>query len=204
MSHYRPRAPSYTGLPPSLHSPSKTPHSPPHPIPHPHHHHHHHLSTTPTPPTSGSPASYTFTTHPDPHHRTPPSISSSSISSSSYAGSDSSPYGPHHTQPDVVDVVMSRLESGLDLMVLERVLVGQVKTSGMLNAKSVELATLQKEAEEKLAETRRTLVQGMRAAKEVRRELEVVQGMVRGLRGRVEGRWPIEYERARERLPPPC
>ena len=68
-----------------------------------------------------------------------------------------------------------------------------------MNAKTRELVELQEEAARKMEETRRAFVEGMRCAKEVRGELEVVHGKVRGLKKRAEGRYPVEYNLAKER-----
>lgn len=61
--------------------------------------------------------------------------------------------------------------------------------SGILNAKTRELQELQAEAQRKMAETRRAFLEGMRAAKEVKADLEWVDRKVRVLKGRVEKRY---------------
>lgn len=87
---------------------------------------------------------------------------------------------------DVVDVLTGRLEEAFDPLVLDRVLVGQAQASGMLNAKSRELLAVQEEAQAKLAETRRALLDGMRAAREVKQDLEFVHRKVKSLKQRTE------------------
>lgn len=53
--------------------------------------------------------------------------------------------------------------------------------SGMLNSKTRELIALQEEAQARLAETRKSFVEGMKIAKEVKADLDYVHRKVRYL-----------------------
>ncbi|KAF8533960.1 hypothetical protein BDD12DRAFT_461386 [Trichophaea hybrida] len=170
----RPRAPSYTGLPPHHDHVVKS-----------HHHHHaHHTAAT-----SGSPGDYStpipYATSPATSYGRPPSISTSSLSSSSYAGSaeDESLGG---REVDMVEMLTERLAGAFDPLQLDRSLAVQAQTSGMLNSKTRELIALQEEAQIRLAETRRSFVEGMKIAKEVKADLDYVHRKVRALKQKTE------------------
>ena len=62
----------------------------------------------------------------------------------------------------------------------------------MLNSKTRELAELQEEAVRKMEETRRAFADGMRVAKEVRGDLEVVHRKVRVLKQKTERKYVSE------------
>ncbi|KAI5848910.1 hypothetical protein BZA05DRAFT_89990 [Tricharina praecox] len=186
----RPRAPSYTGLPHDHHV-----------LPKPHHHHHHAHT-----PSSGSPGDNSYIPYtassPTSSYGRAASISTSSISSSSYAGSaeDESLAGG---EVDMVDMLTQRLAGAFDPLQLDRSLAMQAQTSGMLNSKTRELIALQEEAQARLAETRRSFVEGMKIAKEVKADLDYVHRKVRVLKQKTERKYPVEYNMARDRIPPP-
>ncbi|KAA8914500.1 hypothetical protein FN846DRAFT_561596 [Sphaerosporella brunnea] len=184
----RPRAPSYTGLP--------VQHDRAVYKPHPQHR---------APLTSDSPGDYStlpYVTSPSASYGRPPSISTSSISSSSYAGSaEDESLGSREV--DMVEMMTQRLAGAFDPLQLDRSLAVQAQTSGMLNSKTRELAALQEEAQARVAETRRAFLEGMKIAKEVKADLDFVHRKVRALKQKTERKYPVEYNMARDRIPPP-
>ncbi|KAK6527796.1 hypothetical protein TWF694_004776 [Orbilia ellipsospora] len=139
------------------------------------------------------------------HHRTP-SYAPSSLSSSSYAGSAADEYdvdGGMATE-DLVGVLTERLITAFDPIPLDRSLVVQAQTSGMLNAKNRELMELQVLAAKRLSETRANFLDGMRVAKQVKTDLEWLQKKTDALKVKAEQRYPVEYNMARERYPGPA
>ena len=64
----------------------------------------------------------------------------------------------------------------------------------MLNSKTRELAALQEEAARKMEETRRAFVDGMRVAKEVRSDLEIVHRKVRVLKQKTERKYVVRVK----------
>jgi hypothetical protein len=141
-------------------------------------------------------------------HSRAPSYSNS-VSSSSYAGSASDEYSSIRTAPragassgvDLAALLTDRLESAFDPIPLDRSLASQAKTSGALNAKTRELLELQAQAQRRLAGTRANFAEGMRAAREVKGDLEWVQKRVTALNARTERNYPVEYNMARDRYP---
>ncbi|KAF3917579.1 hypothetical protein AA313_de0203763 [Arthrobotrys entomopaga] len=139
------------------------------------------------------------------HHRTP-SYAPSSLSSSSYAGSAADEFdvdGGMATE-DLVGVLTERLVAAFDPIPLDRSLVVQAQTSGMLNAKNRELMELQALAAKRLTETRANFLDGMRVAKQVKNDLEWLQKKTDALKVKAEQRYPVEYNMARERYPGPA
>jgi len=103
----------------------------------------------------------------------------------------------------MVELLTQRLAGAFDPLQLDRSLAVQAQTSGMLNSKTRELIALQEEAQAKLAETRRSFADGMKIAKEVKADLDYVHRKVRVLKQKTERRYPVEYNMARDRIPPP-
>ncbi|RVD85170.1 uncharacterized protein DFL_003501 [Arthrobotrys flagrans] len=137
--------------------------------------------------------------------RTPSYAASSSISSSSYAGSAADEFedGSMETN-DLVTVLTDRLVAAFDPIPLDRSLVVQAQTSGILNAKTRELMELQAMAQKRLAETRANFLDGMKVAKKVKGDLEWLQKRTDALKAKAEQRYPVEYNMARERYPGPA
>lgn len=104
---------------------------------------------------------------------------------------------------DLVALLTERLETAFDPLQLDRSLAVQAQTSGILNAKNRELMALQEEAQARLAETRRSFIEGMKVAKEVKQDLDYVHRKVKVLKQKTERKYPVEYNMARDRLPPP-
>ncbi|KAK7552660.1 hypothetical protein IWX49DRAFT_121835 [Phyllosticta citricarpa] len=180
----------------------------------PHHSHHHHPSHNPyavSPPetadsvTTGGPPSY------DP---------TATGASSSYAGSEYEASGPvggggygaagtgssaarEAGGVDLLDYMGERLNGAFDVLGLERSVQMQCQTSGELNAKTRELMHLQALARQRLAATSRNFAEGMKAAKEVQRDLEWTQKRVSSINQRAARKYPNEYKMASERYPAP-
>lgn len=103
----------------------------------------------------------------------------------------------------MVEMMTQRLAGAFDPLQLDRSLAVQAQTSGMLNSKTRELAALQEEAQARVAETRRAFLEGMKIAKEVKADLDFVHRKVRALKQKTERKYPVEYNMARDRIPPP-
>ncbi|KAL1646389.1 putative biogenesis of lysosome-related organelles complex 1 subunit kxd1 [Diplodia seriata] len=156
--------------------------------------HHGRLSVSPPEPadsvTTGGPTSY------DP----------TATGSSSYAGSASDyEMGGRESAAsvDLMDYMGDRLNGAFDSTPLDRSLAKQAQTSGELNAKTRELMQLQALARERLAATQRNFSDGMKAAKEVQRDLEWTQKRVSSINQRAARKYPDQYKRASERYPAP-
>jgi len=93
----------------------------------------------------------------------------------------------------------------------------------MLNSKTRELMALQEEAVARLAQTKRSFMEGMGVAKEVKADLDYVHKRVmcvplpmasmcalladtlvatRNLQKKTQQKYPLEYMMARDRIPP--
>ncbi|MCJ1271547.1 hypothetical protein MMC22_011449 [Lobaria immixta] len=157
---------------------------------------------------------YSPPTHQVPYSRpivSPPQPGSSvntsavpSLTSGSYAGSatgDSESSNGGASGIDLVEMLNDRLSNAVDPLPLDRSLARQAQTSGELNAKHRELLELQALAQRRLKSTRANFADGMRAAKEVKRDLDWTQKRVSTLKSKAERRYPAEYRSANERYP---
>jgi len=173
----------------------------------------------------------------------PDSVSTSSAglysaASSSYAGSEYDSYTTGATSVDLLDYMSDRLSQAYNPIPLDRNLAKQAQMyvsrlihmndlhelmfsdgSGELNAKTRELLALQAQARARLAKTRANFAEGMKAAKDVQRDLEWTQRKVRyvarltrhtvrssnrsssALNARAAAKYPDQYRAARERCP---
>ncbi|MCJ1252774.1 hypothetical protein MMC24_000580 [Lignoscripta atroalba] len=141
----------------------------------------------------------------------PPSAGSSvntsavpSLTSGSYAGSTSGDYESSNggtSGVDLVELMNDRLSGAINPMPLDRSLVRQAQTSGELNAKHRELLELQALAQRRLKNTRANFADGMKAAKEVKRDLEWTQKRVSALKTKTERKYPTAYQKASSRYP---
>ncbi|KAL4810042.1 hypothetical protein BDV18DRAFT_130177 [Aspergillus unguis] len=100
---------------------------------------------------------------------------------------------------DVVDVLNDRLQNAFDPTPLDKGLARQAQTSGQLNAKQHELLELQALAQRRLKGVRTNLADGMKVARETKRDLEWTQKRVNALKTKAEGLHPEEYRRASKR-----
>lgn len=137
----------------------------------------------------------------------PESVSSSgaglySAASSQYAGSEyDSSSGA--TSVDLLDYMNDRLSQAYNPIPLDKNLARQTQMSGELNAKNRELLALQAQARARLAKTRANFAEGMKAAKDVQRDLEWTQKKVHALNARAAQKYPDQYRAAAERYPAP-
>ncbi|KAI9811773.1 MAG: hypothetical protein M1827_005318 [Pycnora praestabilis] len=137
-------------------------------------------------------------------HSAVPSYSNSATSSS-YAGSASG--GEYDSSSgatsgvDLVELLNDRLTGAFDPLPLDRGLAKQAQTSGALNAKHRELLELQALAQRRLASTRANFADGMKAAKEVKKDLDWTQKRVNAMKSKAERKYPKEYKMASERHP---
>jgi len=141
----------------------------------------------------------------------PPSAGSSvnssavpSLTSDSYTGSSS---GDHDLSSggargvDLIEMMTDRLSSAVNPLPMDRSLARQAQTSGGLNAKQRELLELQAMAQRRLKGARANLADGIKAAKEVRRDLEWTQKRVSTLNEKAARQYPTAYKTASSKYP---
>ncbi|KAK4548819.1 hypothetical protein LTR36_008592 [Oleoguttula mirabilis] len=138
----------------------------------------------------------------------PESVSTSgaglySAASSSYAGSEYEASTTGATSVDLLDYMNDRLSQAYNPIPLDRSMVKQAQMSGELNAKNRELLALQAQARARLVKTRANFAEGMKAAKDVQRDLEWTQKKVHALNARAARKYPEQYRTASERYPVP-
>lgn len=127
-----------------------------------------------------------------------------SATSSSYAAS-ASDYDSSGTTTgvDLIEYIGDRMHGSFDPLPLDRSLAKQTQTSGQLNAKHRELLELQALAQRRLAGARANFADGMRAAKEVQKDLQWTQKRVDALNDRAARKYPEQYQAAQGRYPAP-
>ncbi|KAI4185301.1 MAG: hypothetical protein L6R41_004215 [Letrouitia leprolyta] len=104
-----------------------------------------------------------------------------SLTSGSYAGSTAGDYENASggvSGVDLVELMNDRLSTAVDPIPLDRSLARQAQTSGALNAKQKELLELQALAQRRLKDARANFADGMKAAKEVKKDLDWTQKRV--------------------------
>ncbi|KAJ9293722.1 hypothetical protein DTO271G3_7604 [Paecilomyces variotii] len=122
-----------------------------------------------------------------------------SLGPSSYAGSLSGDYESSTTSysgVDVVDMLSDRMNNAFDPTPLDKGLAKQAQASGQLNAKQRELLELQALAQRRLKGVRANFAEGIKTAKETKRDLEWTQKRVSALKSKAESAHPDEYRRA--------
>ncbi|KAL4870970.1 hypothetical protein BDV12DRAFT_165021 [Aspergillus spectabilis] len=97
---------------------------------------------------------------------------------------------------DVVDVLNDRLQNAFDPTPLDKGLAMQAQASGQLNAKQRELLELQALAQRRLKGVRTNFADGIKVARETKRDLEWTQKRVNILKSKAESLHPEEYRRA--------
>ncbi|KAJ5577206.1 domain KxDL [Penicillium sp. DV-2018c] len=97
---------------------------------------------------------------------------------------------------DVVDVLHNRMQDTYDPTKLDKGLARQAQTSGQLNAKQQELLELQALAQRRLKGVRANFQEGLRTARETKRDLEWTQKRVNVLKNKAEKAYPEEYRRS--------
>ncbi|SMY25420.1 unnamed protein product [Zymoseptoria tritici ST99CH_1A5] len=137
----------------------------------------------------------------------PESVSSTgaglySSASSNYGGSEyDSSSGA--TGVDLLDYMNDRLSQAYNPIPMDKNVARQAQMSGELNAKNRELLGLQAQARSRLAKTRANFAEGMKAAKEVQRDLEYTQKKMHALNARAAQKYPEQYRAASRRYPAP-
>ncbi|KAJ5228272.1 hypothetical protein N7519_011213 [Penicillium mononematosum] len=97
---------------------------------------------------------------------------------------------------DVVDVLSDRMQDAFDPTPLDKGLARQAQTSGQLNAKQQELLELQALAQRRLKGARANFSEGLKTARETKRDLEWTQKRVSALKAKAEKAHPEEYRRS--------
>jgi len=130
-----------------------------------------------------------------------------SATSESYAGSASGDYDSSSSGSangvDLHEYMQDRFSTAFDPVPLDRSLVTQAQTSGLLNSKQREVLDLQAKAQARLAKTRARFAEGIQDAKEVRRDLDWTQQKVSSMKSKASKKHPSEFKKARERYPSP-
>lgn len=127
-----------------------------------------------------------------------------SATSSNYAGSASDYESTSGAASvDLLSYMGNRLNGSFDPTPLDRSLVKQAQTSGELNAKHRELLELQALAQRRLAGARMNFADGMKAAKEVQKDLQWTQKRVDALNDRAARKYPEQFKTAQRRFPAP-
>ncbi|KAI9807736.1 MAG: hypothetical protein M1826_004468 [Phylliscum demangeonii] len=110
---------------------------------------------------------------------------------------------PASASIDLMELLNDRLTSVFDPLPLDRSLATQAQTSGALNAKHRELLALQAHARQRLAASRTTFADGIKAAHQVTRDLASTQKKVSSLKAKTEKKYPAQYHLAKSRYPTP-
>ncbi|KAK9373572.1 uncharacterized protein V1513DRAFT_426411 [Lipomyces chichibuensis] len=121
-------------------------------------------------------------------------------STSSYAGSDAETV-EETEEFSASEYVTDKILQAFDAMLLDRAVVVQAQSSGLLNAKARELHQLQELATTRLQQTRISYTEGMKVVREVQKDLKWVQRHVDVLKKKISAKHPEEYSEARELIP---
>ncbi|KAJ6166595.1 domain KxDL [Penicillium chermesinum] len=98
---------------------------------------------------------------------------------------------------DVMDVVSNRMQNAFDPTPLDRNLLTRApRRSGELHAKQQELMELQAMAQRRMKGLRSNFNEGLKTARETKRDLEWTQKRVSALKSKAEKAHPDEYRRA--------
>jgi len=128
-----------------------------------------------------------------------------SAASSSYAGSASGEYDSNASANgiDLQEYMQDGLSNAFNPLPLDRTMVVQAQTSGLLNAKNREILDLQQIAQQRLAKLRARLPESFQDAKDVQRDLEWSSKRVSSMKSKASRKHPKEYKQARARYPSP-
>ncbi|KAK9430531.1 hypothetical protein V1505DRAFT_355846 [Lipomyces doorenjongii] len=121
-------------------------------------------------------------------------------STSSYAGSDAETV-EETEEFSASEYVTDKFLQAFDAMLLDRAVVVQAQSSGLLNAKARELQQLQELATTRLQQTRISYTEGIKVVREVQKDLKWVQRHVDVLKKKISAKHPEEYSEARELIP---
>ncbi|KAK9472238.1 uncharacterized protein V1510DRAFT_417704 [Dipodascopsis tothii] len=120
-------------------------------------------------------------------------------STSSYAGSDAETLSDENLSS--TEYVTDKLLQAFDAVALDKAVVTQAKSSGLLNSKARDLQALQERAAQRMQDTRYSFVEGIKNIKDVQKDLRWVQKHVDALKKKTAERHPTEYAEARELIP---
>ncbi|KZF25232.1 hypothetical protein L228DRAFT_236353 [Xylona heveae TC161] len=154
-----------------------------------------------SPPESVASTSATSSGGPSYSYSNTNSVISGSYANSEHGSTASSSNGL--ASIDLVELLNDHLSGAFDPLPLDKSLAKQAQTSGELNAKRRELLELQALAQRRLAATKANFADGIKAAKEVRRDLEWTQKKVTTLKAKTERKYPAQYRTASQRIPAP-
>ncbi|KAJ5594778.1 domain KxDL [Penicillium hispanicum] len=116
--------------------------------------------------------------------------------SSAGASGDYESSAASYSGVDVMDVLSDRMQDAFDPTPLDKSLAKQAQTSGQLHAKQQELLELQALAQRRLKGLRSNFNEGMKTARETKRDLEWTQKRVSALKSKAEKAHPEEYRRS--------
>ncbi|MCJ1330716.1 hypothetical protein MMC10_007402 [Thelotrema lepadinum] len=128
-----------------------------------------------------------------------PSLTNGSRGDAATLDSESSSGGARGV--DLIEMMTNRLHLNPEPM--DRNIAKQAQTSGQLNAKQRELAELQALAQRRLKATRANIADGMKAAKEVKKDLAWTQKKVTSLNAKAAAKHPSAYKKASAKYPRP-
>ncbi|KAK9463264.1 uncharacterized protein V1516DRAFT_667301 [Lipomyces oligophaga] len=134
---------------------------------------------------------------------------SDATSTSSYAGSDDDESDDEtgavqegeEEDFNSLDYISDRILQAFDAVLLDKAVVIQAQTSGLLNSTVRELQEAQEESKLKLKQTRAAFIEGLRTVREVQKDLKWVQRHVDRLKKKASVKYAKEYAEARELIP---
>ncbi|GAM85321.1 hypothetical protein ANO11243_033260 [Dothideomycetidae sp. 11243] len=135
-------------------------------------------------------------------NRTDSSRTGATFSSSSSSLSSLSSRSPPRDSVEVAERMATHMSYAVDPTCFDHTMARQAQASGTLNAKNRELMELQALAQRRLAAARTNFADGLRAARDVQRELAWAQQSVTALNQRAAMKYPAQYQAAVARYPP--
>ncbi|CAN6664305.1 hypothetical protein TRVA0_035S01662 [Trichomonascus vanleenenianus] len=117
---------------------------------------------------------------------------------SSYAGSGENV--EDDSANTAVDHLNNKFAMAFDCDALDRAIVVQAQTSGVINAKQYELEQARLKAQQRLAETKIIFADGIRNAKKVSKDLDALHRKTQALHKKMRELHPIEYQRAHDEV----
>jgi hypothetical protein len=101
---------------------------------------------------------------------------------------------------DPVEYLQNSLDSALSSIEFNKSLARQAQLSGQLKSKEFELLKLQEEAHKRLIELQKLFKEGLKDVHTVSNELKQANHRIRALNKHAEGKYPIEFSQAREKV----
>ncbi|KAK9456727.1 hypothetical protein V1511DRAFT_524256 [Dipodascopsis uninucleata] len=121
-------------------------------------------------------------------------------STSSYAGSDAET-AEEEEEFSAAEYVTDKIIQAFDGISLDRAVVIQAQSSGLLNSTTRELEQLHDIATKKIQKIRVSYSEGIKSLREVQKDLKWVQRRVDTLKKKASEKYGKEYARARELIP---